>query len=57
MPRDTSPAVFLCLLTITGAHFNQALQFFAYNAFFSAIFSPFRVYFYFFNVEFHLPLH
>lgn len=36
MPRDTSPAVFLCLLTITGAHFNRALQFFAYNAFFSA---------------------
>lgn len=54
MPRDTSPAVFLCLLTITAAHFNCALQFFAYNPFF---FPPLRVYFYCSYIEFHLPFH
>lgn len=38
-------------LTITAPHFNQALQFFAYNAFFSV-----ESLFYVFYIEFHLAL-
>lgn len=49
----SSPAAFLCLLTITCCSFQLSIAIFCLQCFFFLL----RVYFYFSYIEFHLALH